>query len=215
MGAPDVLSAAGVPVPEELAARVADHSGRGRRVVLLAHSSTALSGEHLPPDLRAAGIAVLAEGLRDDARDTVAFMMSQGVDLKVISGDGVGTVRAVAAAAGVPNADRALAGADLPDDPTELERVALETAVFGRVTPEQKRELLAALARRGRYTAMVGDGVNDVLALKEARLAVVMGNGSQMAKGWATWSALPAFSTVPRAGRGRRINRNTHGWRSC
>ena len=212
MGAPDVLQAGGVSVPADLADSVAAHSAAGRRVVLIARSDRPLDGEELPEGLAAAGIAILAEGLRTDARDTVAFMVAQGVDLKVISGDGVGTVRAVAAGAGVPNADRALAGADLPTDPAELERVALDTAVFGRVTPEQKRDLLAALARRGRYTAMVGDGVNDVLALKEARLAVVMGNGSQMAKGVGDLVLLSnAFSTVPRAvEEGRRIIRNTH-----
>lgn len=213
MGAPDVLAGAGVGLDPALSAEIAVHAGAGRRVVLVAQGETPLGeDEQLPADLVAVGAAVLAEGLRDDAVATIAFMVSQGVDLKVISGDGVGTVSAVAAAAGVPNAERALSGADLPTDPDELERVALETTVFARVSPEQKRELLAALARRGRYTAMVGDGVNDVLALKEARLAIVMGNGSQMAKGVGDLVLLSnAFSTVPRAvEEGRRIIRNTH-----
>ena len=213
MGAPDVLARAGVGLDPALSAEIAVHAGAGRRVVLVAQGATPLGeDERLPADLVAVGAAVLAEGLRDDAVATIAFMVSQGVDLKVISGDGVGTVSAVAAAAGVPNAERALSGADLPTDPDELERVALETTVFARVSPEQKRELLAALARRGRYTAMVGDGVNDVLALKEARLAIVMGNGSQMAKGVGDLVLLSnAFSTVPRAvEEGRRIIRNTH-----
>lgn len=212
MGAPDVLTAAGVAVDPALAEAAAAEAATGRRVVLLARAEAPLVGEALPAGLVAVGVAVLAEGLRPDARDTVAFMHSQGVDLKVISGDGVGTVRAVALAAGVPGAERAIAGADLPTDPAELERVAVETVVFGRVTPENKRDLLAALARRGRYTAMVGDGVNDVLALKEARLAIVMGNGSQMAKGVGDLVLVSNdFATVPRAvEEGRRIIRNTH-----
>ncbi|MEQ9092803.1 MAG: HAD-IC family P-type ATPase, partial [Miltoncostaeaceae bacterium] len=212
MGAPDVLIAAGVSVDAGLAETAGTEAATGRRVVLLAHSDAPLAGEALPAGLVAAGAAVLVEGLRPDAGDTVAFMHAQGVDLKVISGDGVGTVRAVALAAGVPGAERAIAGADLPADPAELERVALGTVVFGRVTPEDKRDILAALDRRGRYTAMVGDGVNDVLALKEARLAIAMGNGSQMAKGVGDLVLVSNdFATVPRAvEEGRRIIRNTH-----
>jgi cation-transporting P-type ATPase E len=180
--------------------------------VLLAQSDEPLGDDELPPALRAVGIAVLAEGLRPDAIDTVAFMVEQGVDLKVISGDGVRTVQAVALAAGVPGAENAISGADLPEDPEALERAALQNTVFARVSPEQKRDLLAAMERRGRYTAMVGDGVNDVLALKQARLSLAMGNGSQMAKGVGDLVLVSNdFSTVPRAvEEGRRIIRNTH-----
>lgn len=212
MGAPEVLQAAGVAVDPALAARAAQEAATGRRVVMLARSEADLVGEALPSGLGAVGLAVLAEGLRPDARDTVAFMVSQGVDLKVISGDGVATVGAVALAAGVPGAERGIAGADLPGDPAELERVAEENVVFARMGPEDKRDLLAALERRGRYTAMVGDGVNDVLALKQARLALVMGNGSQMAKGVGDLVLVSDdFATVPRAvEEGRRIIRNTH-----
>jgi cation-transporting ATPase E len=155
---------------------------------------------------------VLSEGLRPDARATVDFLREQGVAIKIISGDAVPTVQAVAAAAGVPGAERAISGAELPQDPEELTRVADAVAVFGRITPEQKRELVRALARAGRYVAMVGDGVNDVLALKEARLAIAIGNGSQMGKGVADLVLLTnAFATVPVAVReGRSILRNFH-----
>jgi cation-transporting ATPase E len=157
------------------------------------------------------GVVALSEGLRPDAVDTVAFLRQQGVALKIISGDGLATVQAVARAAGVPDTHAALSGAELPQEPHELEPVADRTAVFARITPEQKRELVGALTRRGRYVAMVGDGVNDVLALKEARLAVAMGNGSQMAKGVADLVLLSnSFATLPVAvEEGRRILRNT------
>jgi P-type E1-E2 ATPase len=212
LGAPDVLQRAGVDVPEPLRDAIERAARERRRVVLLARTPAPLAGEELPEGLEPAGIALLVEGLRKDSIDAVAFLSSQGVDLKVISGDGVETVQAVALAAGVPGAERAIAGPDIPEDDAALATVAESTTVFGRVTPEQKRRLLAGLSERGRYDAMVGDGVNDVLALKEARLAMAMGNGSQMAKGVADFVLLSnRFSTVPDAiEQGRRIIRNTH-----
>jgi cation-transporting P-type ATPase E len=212
LGAPDILSGHGVPVPEQLRASIAEQAADRRRVVLLAASPEPLRDETLPADLRALGIVALSEGLRSDARDTVEFLTRSNVAVKVISGDGVRTVQAVARATGVPDADKAISGPDLPEEGPELERVATDTAIFGRITPEQKRSLVRAMTSRGRYVAMIGDGVNDVLALKEARLAIAMGNGSQMAKGVADLVLLSnAFATVPVAiEEGRRILRNTH-----
>ena len=212
LGAPDVLERAGVPLPEPLRQAIAGAARRRRRVVLLARSPSALDGEALPDGLEPVAIALLVEGLREEAVGAVAFLASQGVDLKVISGDGVETVQAVALAAGVPGADAALAGPDIPDDDAGCAATAERTTVFGRVTPEQKQRLVRGLTERGRYVAMVGDGVNDVLALKEARLAIAMGNGSQMAKGVSDLVLLSnRFATVPAAvEEGRRIIRNTH-----
>jgi cation-transporting P-type ATPase E len=212
LGAPDVLEALNVAIPENLRERIAEHSAARRRVVLAASGDVPLDGDGALPPVAATGIVVLSEGLRPDAEPTVAYLHGQDVALKIISGDGVATVQAVARAAGVPGWEAAISGADLPENPAALEEVALSTTVFGRITPEQKRSLVQALTRRGRYVAMVGDGVNDVLALKEARLAIAMGNGSQMAKGVADLVLLTnAFSTVPVAvEEGRRILRNTH-----
>jgi magnesium-transporting ATPase (P-type) len=212
LGAPDVLAAHGVLLPGSLAEHISQHAANRRRVVLLAASPERLEGDQIPPGLVARGIAVLEEGLREEAIDTIAFLAREGVQIKIISGDGLATVQAVALAAGVPNAERGIAGPDLPDDPDALAEVVQRHIVFARVRPDQKRALVQALTRSGRYVAMVGDGVNDVLALKEARLAIAMGNGSQMAKGVADLVLLTnAFSTVPRAiEEGRRILRNTH-----
>ena len=212
LGAPDVLARAGVMLPDPLRDSIERHARERRRVVLLARTGQPLSGEELPGGLAPVGIALLVEGLREEAIGAVSFLASQGVDLKVISGDGVETVQAVALAAGVPGAEAALAGPDIPDDDGALADVALGTTVFGRVTPEQKQRLVAGLTGRGRYVAMCGDGVNDVLALKEARLAIAMGNGSQMAKGVSDLVLLTnQFATVPAAvEEGRRIIRNTH-----
>jgi cation-transporting ATPase E/undecaprenyl-diphosphatase len=212
LGAPDVLERLGLAIPEGLRRRIDEHAAGRRRVVLAAAGRVPLTGDGELPAVEATGIVVLSEGLRPDAPGTVAFLRDQGVALKIISGDAVATVQAVAHAAGVPGADAAMSGLDLPDDPAALEEAALATTVFGRITPEQKRELVRALTRRGRYVAMVGDGVNDVLALKEARLAISLGNASQMAKGIADLVLLTnAFATVPVAvEEGRRILRNTH-----
>jgi cation-transporting ATPase E len=212
LGAPDVLARQGVLLDESLEERLAFHSTHRRRAVLLATSPASFEGDVLPPGLVARGIAVLEDGLRDDAVATIAFLTREGVDVKVISGDGLSTVQAIAKAVGVPRADAGLVGSDLPVDLDELGRVAETHAVFARITPEQKRALVQALTRNGRYVAMIGDGVNDVLALKEARLAIAMGNGSQMAKGVADLVLLTNdFATVPVAiGEGRRILRNVH-----
>jgi magnesium-transporting ATPase (P-type) len=209
LGAPEILVAQGVALPEAARARIAELAAERRRVVLLGRSELALDGGVLPP-LEPLGLVVLTEGLRPDAPDTVAYLRRQGVELKIVSGDSPDTVGAVAEAVGVPRAEARISGQDLPDEPEALADAADSHAIFGRITPEQKRSLVQALTARGRYVAMVGDGVNDVLALKEARLALVMGNGSQMAKGVADLVLLTnAFATVPVALReGRSILRN-------
>jgi magnesium-transporting ATPase (P-type) len=212
LGAPDILARDGVPVPAGLREAIERHARERRRVVLLARSPQPLDGEALPGGLEPVGIVLLVEGLREEAVGAVSFLAAQGVDLKVISGDGVETVQAVAVAAGVPGAEHGIAGPDLPGDDEALADTAVATTVFGRVTPEDKQRLIAGLTGRGRYVAMCGDGVNDVLALKEARLAIAMGNGSQMAKGVSDLVLLSnRFATVPAAvEEGRRIIRNTH-----
>ncbi len=213
LGAPDMLARAGVPVDDPVRAQVAGHARAGRRVLLLAGADGALGRDGAPPPGSAPrALVVLSEAIRADAADTVAFLTREGVATRVISGDDPLTVAAVARATGVPGADVAVAGTDLPPDGPALEELAARTAVYGRVTPTQKRDLVRAMTRSGRYVAMTGDGVNDVPALAEARLGIAMGNGSQMAKGVADLVLLSDdFATVPRAvEEGRRILRNTH-----
>ena len=139
-------------------------------------------------------------------------MRQQQVDLKLISGDARETVTAVARSVGIPADAGVVEGPDLPDDKAALGRAAEENTVFCRITPEQKQALVGALADRGRFTAMIGDGVNDVPALKRARLAVAMGSGSQVTKGVADIVLLSdQFAMLPRAvAEGRRIARNIH-----
>ncbi len=212
LGAPDVLERLGVEIDDRLMAAIEAHLAHRRRVLLVVTGAVPVAEDMSLGGLRAAGAVAMSEGIRDDAIETVRFLNEQGTALKVISGDATATVQAVADACGVPGSEHARSGADLPDEPGALESVADETVVFGRITPEQKRELVAALTRRGRYVAMIGDGVNDVLALKEARLAIAMGSGSQIAKGVSDLVLLRGgFGTVPTAiEEGRRIIRNTH-----
>jgi cation-transporting P-type ATPase E len=163
-----------------------------------------------PGDLRPSGLVVIAERLRPEARATVDYFRSQGVDLAVLSGDRPETVAAVAADAGLANGARPLDGGDLPADAHELRRRVLEHGVVGRIAPEGKRRVVEGLAAGGRYVAMVGDGVNDVPALKASRLAIAQGSGAQMARSVADlvlvrgeFSALPAL-----VGEGRKLLRN-------
>jgi cation-transporting ATPase E len=216
MGAPDVLAEAGaLSLPPGLARKLEEETAAGRRVVAFGESSAALPADAAaapPPQLTPLALVVLEETLRPDAAETIAYMREEEIDLKLISGDARATVTAVAYAVGVERDAGVVEGSDLPDDPAELGKVALANTIFCRIKPEQKKALVAALVDAGRYVAMIGDGVNDVPALKQARMAVAMGSGTQVTKGVADVVLLKdQFSRLPEAiGEGRRIARNIH-----
>ena len=156
-----------------------------------------------PDDLEPLGLVVLAEQLRPQARETVAYFLQEGVELKVISGDAPETVAAIAADAGIPAAGGAVDGRELPDDPDALRELALAASVIGRITPEGKRRVVEALRDAGKYVAMVGDGVNDVPALKAARLGIAQ--AERLADGEARRRPRP---------RARRLRRGSGRWSS-
>jgi magnesium-transporting ATPase (P-type) len=216
MGAPDILAQVGaLTLPPGLASKLEAETAAGRRVVAFGESSEPLPAdpaEAPPPRLAPLAVVVLEETLRPDAAETVAFIREQEADLKLISGDARATVTAVAYAVGVPHEAGVVEGPDLPEDPEQLAAVALRNTIFCRIKPEQKKALVAALVDAGRYVAMIGDGVNDVPALKRARMAVAMGSGAQVTKGVADVVLLEdEFSRLPEAvGEGRRIARNIH-----
>jgi magnesium-transporting ATPase (P-type) len=216
LGAPDVLAEAGaLALPPHLERALEQHTAAGRRVVAFGQAHGRLPddpAQHPPPRLEPVALVVLEERLRPDAADTVAFMHQQQVDLKLISGDARSTVTAVARAVGVPAEAGVVEGQELPDDRGALAKAAEENTVFCRITPDQKKSLVATLSDRGRFTSMIGDGVNDVPALKQARIAVAMGSGSQITKGVGDIVLLKdQFSMLPRAiAEGRRIARNIH-----
>jgi cation-transporting ATPase E len=216
MGAPDILAAAGaLTLPSGLAHKLEEETAAGRRVVAFGQSSEVLPedpGQAPPPRLAPLALVVLEETLRPDAAETIATMREAEVDLKLISGDARATVTAVASAVGVPVDAGVIEGPELPDDPEQLALAAQRNTIFCRIAPEQKKALVAALRASGRYTAMIGDGVNDVPALKQARLAVAMGSGAQVTKGIADVVLLKdEFARLPEAvAEGRRIARNIH-----
>jgi cation-transporting P-type ATPase E len=216
LGAPDVLTETGaLALPPRLATKLEEETAAGRRVVAFGQAGEALPDDPAaggPPRLTPLALVVLEETLRPDAAETIATMREEEVDLKLISGDAAATVTAVAYAVGVPRDAGVVEGPNLPEDPDQLAKVAMENTIFCRIKPEQKKALVGALVAAGRYVAMIGDGVNDVPALKRARMAVAMGSGTQVTKGVADVVLLKdEFSRLPEAvGEGRRIARNIH-----
>lgn len=177
----------------ELVARASAWTDHGLRVLLVAtHPDAAALASYadeddaaatLPASMRPIGLIALADELRGEAAETLGSFRDAGVRVKVISGDDPETVVALARQAGLTDVT-SVAGPDLDAlDDDALGRVAVETTVFGRITPGQKERLVDALRARGHYVAMIGDGVNDVLSLKKANLAIAMGSGSQATRG--------------------------------
>jgi cation-transporting ATPase E len=216
LGAPDILAEGGaLTLPPRLAEKLKEETAAGRRVVAFGQTSEALPDDPAAggaPPMQPLALVVLEETLRPDAAETIAYMREEEVDLKLISGDAAATVTAVAYAVGVPQDAGVVEGPDLPEDEEQLAKVALENTIFCRIKPEQKKALVGSLVAAGRYVAMIGDGVNDVPALKRARMAVAMGSGAQVTKGVADVVLLEdQFSRLPEAvGEGRRIARNIH-----
>jgi cation-transporting P-type ATPase E len=210
LGAPERFTA----VDPMLVERARKEASAGRRVLALGRTEGPLqaSGSEplFPGNVRALGLVVLAEQLRPNAAETVAFFSEQQVDLKVLSGDAPATAGAIARDAGVPGLAPALDGEALPSEPAVLREAILSAPAVGRISPEGKRAVVDALAAAGRYVAMIGDGVNDVPALKEARLAIAQGSGAQMARSVADLVLVRNdFGVVPEmVAEGRQILRN-------
>lgn len=210
LGAPEVL----LDGDPALAAEAADAASQGRRVLALAAADgplpPAAPDAPLPDGLRALGIVVLAERLRNDATGTVSFLTAEDVALKVLSGDNPATVGAIARDAGIPARGPALDGGALPADDGALLDAVHAAPAIGRISPEDKARVVGALADDGEYVGMLGDGVNDVPALKRARLAIAQGSGTEMARSVSDLVLVSGeFSEVPRmVHEGRQILRN-------
>jgi cation-transporting ATPase E len=191
IGAPDVLVADG-------------RFAAGRRALLLACAEEVADRQIL--GLEPAALVTLAESIKPDAAGTVEKLVEQGVAIKIISGDHPAAVAAVAAGVGLTSVE-AIDGRELPGAAAELVEVARRVSIFGRVKPEQKRALVRALRSGGHTVAMAGDGVNDVLALKEADLGIALGGGTAAARAVAACVLTDgSFAGVPNVlAEGRRV----------
>ena len=194
---------------EDLIKQCAAYGKEGLRVLVLAHSPNLNRENELPEGLKPVALFMLTDIIRDNAPETLAFFKDQGVDLKVISGDDPVTVSAIAKKAGLENADKYIDATTITT-PEDMERAVEECSVFGRVTPQQKKEMVLALQKQKHTVAMTGDGVNDVLALKEADCSVVMAEGSDAAKNIANVVLMDSnFAAMPEiVNQGRRVVNN-------
>ncbi|KPI08950.1 ATPase, P-type (transporting), HAD superfamily, subfamily IC [Actinobacteria bacterium OK074] len=201
LGAPDVLLGADDPALAETERL----NEQGMRVLLLARTDRDLDDPRVADGARPTALVVLEQRLRPDAADTLRYFADQDVQAKVISGDNAVSVGAVAAKVGVRG--RTVDARQLPDDQAELADALDDNTVFGRVTPQQKRDMVGALQSRGHNVAMTGDGVNDVLALKDADIGVAMGSGSEATRAVAQIVLLDnSFATLPSVvAEGRRV----------
>ena len=226
LGAPEIVLAASLQSADSAAVSVLEQveqlASTGARVLVLARSEapwgeTADGDVTLPAGLQAVLLVVLGEAVRPDAAQTLEFFRQQGVSLRIISGDNPATVAAIAGSVGVTGTDgqppigidaRTLPSAQ--EDPEALAQALADGRVFGRVTPEQKRDFVAALQSRGHTVAMTGDGVNDALALKDADLGIAMGNAAPATKAVSRLILLDGkFSSLPGVlAQGRRVIAN-------
>ncbi|MEV4128542.1 HAD-IC family P-type ATPase [Nocardia sp. NPDC049707] len=203
LGAPDVLLD-----PSSEDARVAEELGSsGLRILLLARSDRPVDAADAPGTVEPAALVVLEQKVRPDARETLDYFASQQVSIKVISGDNAVSVGAVASSLDLSGSDHPVDARELPADRAALADVLERETTFGRVRPDQKRAMVGALQSRGHTVAMTGDGVNDVLALKDSDIGVAMGSGSPATRAVAQIVLLDnKFATLPYVvGEGRRV----------
>lgn len=214
LGAPEALLAG--DRASALSDKATEQASEGRRVLAIAAIPGELpDAEHdpeLPADLKPLGLVVLAENLRPNAGDTVDFFHREEVSLKILSGDAPATVGAIARDTGIARdtTGPALNGEDLPETDEELLAAIQASPAIGRISPEGKERVVRVLEESGQYVGMIGDGVNDVPALKKSRLAIAQGNGTQMARSVADLVLVDgSFGEVPgMVHEGRQILRN-------
>ncbi len=209
LGAPEFVLTAADHDNTVVLADAAARAANGNRILVLAHTNEVLNGSTLPPRLRGVVLVVLSEELKADVDTTLGFFAQQGVDVKVISGDSPVTVAAVAQRAGLV-VHGVFDARSLPDDDANIHDVLEANNAFGRVTPEQKRRIVRNLQANGHTVAMTGDGVNDLLALKDADIGVAMGNGSAATRSVAQFVLVDDdFGSLPRVvAEGRRVIAN-------
>ena len=206
LGAPEFVLRGDYAAQADL---IEEHSRAGYRVLVFAAYDGTLNGEPLSGKATTLAYVLLSNPIRKGAKETFAYFARQGVQVRVISGDNPVTVSEVAMQAGIANAGRYIDASTLKT-PAQLADAATKYTVFGRVTPDQKRALVCAMKEKGETVAMTGDGVNDVLALKDADCSIAMASGSEAASQVAQLVLLDSdFSRMPSVVmEGRRVVNN-------
>ena len=205
MGAPEFVLK---PVPVRIDKIVKQYAQMGLRVLVVAHANAQIQGDKVPAGLRAVAIITLSDNIRPDAVETIKWFRENDVAVKVISGDNPVTVSEVARRAGIKNAAHYISLEGLSD--LEVETAANQYTVFGRVTPEQKAILIRSIKKAGNTVAMTGDGVNDILAMKEADCAISVASGSEAARNVSNLVLQDSnFGSMPKiVNEGRRVINN-------
>lgn len=204
LGAPEFVN---VELKKEQQEIYFAESNKGNRVLLLAKGA-AFDGDNLPEKMEPIAFITIEDHIRDDAIDTINWFKNNGVDIKIISGDNPVTVANIAKKVGVEKADKFISLEGIAID--DIDTIADNYTVFGRVSPEQKYALIKALKAKGKVVAMTGDGVNDTLALKEADCSIAMADGSEVARGLSNIVLMDSkFSSLPQVVReGRQVVNN-------
>lgn len=206
LGAPEILT----PRDRAVLDVAEEATSSGSRALLLASSEAPLSAGKLPRDPTPVAVIVLSDRVRSDAAETIGYFVEQGVDLKVISGDHPGTVAAIAREVGIAGSDEVVDGRLMPKKRKAFTEMVEQRSVFGRVTPQQKRAMVRVLQSRGHVVAMTGDGVNDVLALKDSDIGVAIGGGAPASRAVAQLVLIDGrFERLPGiVAEGRRVTSN-------
>lgn len=205
LGAPEFL-AKSMQLDEDIASKIDQATGQGLRVLLFAfnpHLESLASQDNppLPANLSAVGVIIFSDQLRDNVQETIDQFIEAGIKIKIISGDNPETVAAIARQAGLGKNMCVISGLELAQmDAAQFAAAATTGTVFGRITPEQKAGLIKALRQDRNYVAMIGDGVNDILSLKQANLAISMESGSKATRSVADIILLKdSFAALPHA----------------
>lgn len=194
---------------EKYKQKIEKYSAEGSRVLLLAEYKDEISGDKLNSNVNAIALILLQDEIRKGAKETLEYFRQQDVNIKIISGDNPVTVSQIASRAGVNGCESYINSEELKTE-QDMEEAVKKYTVFGRVTPDQKRMLVKALKKDGHTVAMTGDGVNDVLALKDADCSIAMASGSDAACQVAQLVLLDSnFSSMPKVVlEGRRVINN-------
>lgn len=205
LGALEMLSQY-MDIPAQAQQQIEQWSDQGLRVLVFGHNAESIHlhnavGEPQLPSLTLLGVLSFSDELRPHLKETLQQFVQAGINLKIISGDNPQAVAALAKQAGLPGDLKYISGTELSGmSDAQLQQVAEETTVFGRITPDQKEKLVEALRKQGHYVAMIGDGVNDVLSLKKANLGIAMESGSSATRAVADMILLQdSFSALPPA----------------